>query len=91
MTDKLSEVVARLRPILADIKRAQADGIVNWQSRVFPARMDRWVEAIQALLETVENRRDKNRASPDEGENGGSPLHYQPSQQRLASEGKAPG
>ena len=53
MSEKLEVLAAGLLPLLADIRRAQADATSDIRNTVSPDRLERWAEAIETFLENV--------------------------------------
>jgi hypothetical protein len=50
MTEKLELLATGLRPLLADIRKAQGDATSDIRKTVSVERLERWAEAIEAFL-----------------------------------------
>jgi hypothetical protein len=53
VTEKIETFVRGLRPLLLEIRKAQAEIMADPRAKVSAARLDRWAEAIEAFLENV--------------------------------------
>jgi hypothetical protein len=53
MSEKLEILAGGLLPLLADIRRAQADATSDIRKTVSSHRLERWAEAIETFLENA--------------------------------------
>jgi hypothetical protein len=53
VTEKIEALARGLRPLLVEIRKAQAEIMADPRAKVSAARLDRWAEAIEAFLVNV--------------------------------------
>ena len=51
MTEKFETLERGLRPLLVEIRKAQAETMADPRAKVSAGRLDRWAEAVEAFLE----------------------------------------
>jgi hypothetical protein len=53
VTEKIETREGGLRPLLVEIRKAQAETVAHPRAKVSAARLDRWARSIEAFLENV--------------------------------------
>jgi hypothetical protein len=51
VSDNLKFLANGLRPLLIELRKAQTDAAADPQATISPARLGRWIGAIEAVLE----------------------------------------